>query len=82
MNEALSNFLKKKQAPAEKWQRIIEEMLGDYKAYHYAERFLVQMLDEIYENKSLSEGQIKAIENIRNNPAKYHERTPRRRRED
>lgn len=79
MDDAIGNFLKKKQAPAEKWKGIIEEMLGDYKSYHYAERFLVQMLDEIYESKSLSEGQIKAIENIRNNPAKYNERTPRRR---
>lgn len=79
MNEALGNFLKKKQAPAIKWKAIIEEMLGDYKSYHYAERFLVEMLDVIYESKSLSEGQIKAIENIRNNPAKFNERTPRRR---
>lgn len=79
MNEALGNFLKKKEDVAYKWKCIIEEMLGDYKSYHYAEKFLVEMLDAIDEHKSLSEGQIKAIENIRNNPAKYHERSPRRR---
>lgn len=78
MNEALGKFISQKQSKCEKYYHMIEEMLGDYKSYHYAEKFLVSVMDTIYENKTISEGQIKAIENIKNNPAKYHERTPRR----
>ena len=79
MNSIIDGFANKHIDDVLEWTRIIEDMLGSYEHYHYAEETLVSILKSIEEYRKVTEGQKKAILNIKNNPAKYHERTPRRR---
>ena len=78
MNSIIDGFANKHIDDVLKWTHTIEDMLGDYKSYHYAEETLVSILDSIEKFRKVTEGQKKAILNIKNNPAKYHERSPRR----
>lgn len=61
----LDKFLKKFDDRATKWTAIIEEMMGDYERFGWAEDTLIGIYDYVLENNSISDGQIAAVENIR-----------------
>lgn len=73
MSEALEQFLNKNLKRAEKYREIIKKMMCDYHAYHYAENTLLGILDYIEENNTITNSQIKAVENIKNKPNKHYE---------
>lgn len=69
--DVLSKFLNKKGSRAIEYRDIIEGMMGDYGSYHYAEDTLLGILDYIEEVGDITDNQIFAVNNIRNNPARY-----------
>jgi len=72
MSDALEQFINKNSKRAEIYREIIEEMMGDYDAYHYAESTLLGILDYIIDNDSITDAQIQVIENIKNNPSEFN----------
>lgn len=73
MENALEQFIQKNAKRANEYVEIIEEMLGDYSSYHYAEDTLLGILDFIHKNDSITDAQVQAVENIKNKPNdKYH----------
>lgn len=72
MNNALEQFINKNSDRAEEYKLIIEDMMGDYSSYHYAESTLLGILDFIEQNDNITDAQVKAVENIRDNPGKRH----------
>ena len=70
----LEQFLNKKIDRAEEYRKIIEGMMGNYFAYHYAEGTLLGILEFIEKNNDISEAQIQAINNIKNKPNKKNDR--------
>ena len=68
--DILDEFIAKHKSHADEYTAIIERMLGDYDAYHYAEDTLLNILGYIEENDIITDGQIQAIENIKSHPSK------------
>lgn len=68
--DILEQFISKGQNRAEEYREVIEDMLGKHSRYGYAERTLVGILDYIEEEKNITDKQVEAIENIKNNPNK------------
>ncbi len=68
MSSPLEQFIKKNSSRGQEYREIIEEMMGDYSAYNYAEDTLLDILDYIDENDTITDAQILAIENIREKP--------------
>ena len=66
----LEQFINKKAKRAEEYREIIEEMMGDYSAYNYAESTLLGILEFIDEKDYITDAQVQAIENIREKPSK------------
>lgn len=63
--DPIKAFLAKKEDRAAKWLKIIEEMMGDYETYHFAEDTLIGIYDYVLANNDISDKQIQAVENIR-----------------
>lgn len=61
----LDKFLAKHDEQAVKYTKLIEEMLGDYERFNWAEDTLIGIYDHVLQNNSITEGQIRAVENIR-----------------
>ena len=74
MSNALEQFINKNSKRAEEYREIIEEMMGNYDAYHYAQETLLGILDYIEENHSVTDAQVGAITNIKSNPSKRYGR--------
>ena len=72
MIDAVEKFIKKNINRADEYKEIIEGMLADYDAYHYAEATLLGILDYIEANDVITPKQIEAVENIKNSPSEYH----------
>lgn len=68
--DALNEFLNKRATRADEYREIIEKMMGDWEAYHYAESTLLSILDYIDENNCITEGQVNAVENIKAEPSR------------
>jgi YesN/AraC family two-component response regulator len=66
----LEQFLKKNNERADKYHRIIEEMMSAYAEFHYAQDTLLGIMEYIEKNGSVTDAQVKAVENIRNNPTR------------
>ena len=62
--DALHNFAKKSDERAAEWLQTIEDMLGDYDEYGWAEDTLVGIYDYIMENNAITDKQIQAVQNI------------------
>lgn len=61
----LDKFLKKSDDRAVKWLGIIEDMMGDYEKFGWAEDTLIGIYDHVMNNNSISDKQIEAVQNIR-----------------
>lgn len=70
MSNALEQFLDNGQTRAEEYREIIEDMMSDWSAYGYAEATLISILDYIEENDFITDGQVRAVENIKQKPNK------------
>lgn len=71
MNDVLNQFINKNSERAEEYNDLIEQMLSDYSSgYSYAEDTLVGILSYIEENRSITDAQVEAVENIRKKPSK------------
>ena len=68
MSNELEQFINKNLARAEEYREIIEDLLGDYASYHYAEPTLLGILDYIEENDAITDAQIEAVNNIKEKP--------------
>lgn len=64
--DTIAAFLGKREDNAARYLEIIEEMLNDYEGYHWAESTLIDIYDFIEEHGYISEGQMTAVDNIRN----------------
>lgn len=62
--DALNAFIKKNDDRAQKYLNLVEEMMGDYDSYGWAESTLIGIYDWIMEHNSVTDKQIQAIENI------------------
>jgi len=69
MEDILDNFIKKNSKRAMEWSNIIEEMLSDDDSYGYARSTLIGILDFIDANENITDGQIQAVENIKDEPS-------------
>lgn len=69
MSNVLEQFVNKNSKRAEEYREIIEDMMGQYSAYHYAESTLLGILEYIEENDTITDAQILAVENIREKPS-------------
>ena len=65
MNNPLEQFINKNSSRAEEYREIIEDMMGDYYTYHYAESTLLNILEFIDENDTITDAQVQTIENIK-----------------
>lgn len=63
--DVVSQFLSKRETKATEYIDIIEEMMGDYSKYNWAESTLLGIYDFIEKEGYITEKQIAAIENIR-----------------
>ncbi len=72
MSNPLEQFINKNSQRADEYREIIEEMLGNYSRYGYAQETLIGILDYIESSHSISNGQAQAIENIRSKPNNKH----------
>ena len=63
--DVVSQFLSKKETKATDYIDIIEDMLGNYSTYGWAESTLVGIYDFIEKNGYITDKQIEAVENIR-----------------
>ena len=63
--DAVSQFLSKIETKAADYIDIIEDMLGNYSTYGWAESTLVGIYDFIKKNGYITDKQIEAVENIR-----------------
>lgn len=70
-DDVLSSFLNKKGVRAKEYRDIIEDMMGDYGAYHYAENVLLGILDHIEETGDITDNQVEAVNNIKAKPSRY-----------
>lgn len=68
--DVISNFIDKKKSLATEYIAIIEELMGDHDSYGYAESTLMSIYDYILENDNITQGQIEAIEHIKEKPSK------------
>lgn len=68
MNNALQSFINKNSTKAQQYHDIIEDMLESNR-FRYAEDTLYGILKFIQENYSITEKQIEAVENIKNEPS-------------
>lgn len=62
---ALHNFAKKNEDRALKWLSTIEDMMGDYERFGWAEDTLIGIYDHVMSHNSITDKQIEAVENIR-----------------
>ena len=69
MSNVLEQFVNKNSERAEEYKEIIEDMMGQYSAYHYAESTLLGILKYIEENDTITDAQILAVENIGEKPS-------------
>lgn len=60
----LDKFLAKHDDRAIKWTKIIEEMMGDFETYGWAQDTLIGIYDYVLQNNTITDGQIQAVENI------------------
>ncbi len=74
MNDVLEQFINKNSKRGEEYREIIEDMMGDFSAYNYAEDTLLGILDYIEENDSITDTQVQAVENIREKPSENYGR--------
>lgn len=63
--DPIKAFLAKKSKHAEEYLKIIEEMMGDYETYHFAEETLIGIYDYVLANNEITEKQMQAVDNIR-----------------
>ena len=63
--DVVSQFLSKRETKATDYIDIIEDMLGNYSTYGWAESTLVGIYDFIEKNGYITDKQIEAVENIR-----------------
>lgn len=61
----LDKFLQKHDKNAEKYRSLIEEMLGDYERFNWAEDTLIGIFDHVMNTNTISEKQMQAVDNIR-----------------
>lgn len=61
----VQNFLEKREIKASKYIDILEDMLGDFDSYHFAETTLLGIYEFVEENGYITDNQIEAIQNIR-----------------
>ena len=74
MNDnSLEQFINKNSSRAQKYYEILEEMLKSGR-YIYAEHTLADILEYIDENDTITDGQIEAIQNIREKPSEGYGR--------
>lgn len=71
MSDALEQFLGNKSKRAQEYRDTIEDMLGQYAKYGYAESTLIGILDFIEENNDVTNAQVQAVENIKEKPNSY-----------
>ena len=64
MNETISQFLNNHSKRAQEYVEIIENMMGEWNRYGYAEQTLVGILNYIDENNNITDAQVQAVENI------------------
>lgn len=64
--DVLLKFLDRKDQNACEYREKIEEMLGDRDSYGYAEDTLLSILDYINEKDEITDGQMRAVDNIFN----------------
>lgn len=69
MSNVLEQFVNKNSKRAEEYREIIEDMMGQYSSYHYAESTLLGILKYIEENDTITDAQILAVENIGEKPS-------------
>lgn len=74
MNDVLEQFINKNSKRGEEYREIIEDMMGDFSAYGYAEDTLLGILDYIEKNDSITDAQVQAVENIREKPSENYGR--------
>lgn len=75
MNNVLESFLNKNSDRAHEWQGVIEGMLNDDEgAFNYASDTLRGILEYVEESGTITDAQIQAIENIRDNPTERYGR--------
>lgn len=67
--DALEQFINKNSKRAEEYREIIEDMMGEHSRYGYAEQTLLGILDYIDEENNITDKQVEAVENIRENPS-------------
>lgn len=65
VEDVAQRFLAKGRKQAAEYIDIIEDMLGDYSSYHFAESTLIGIYDFIQENGYITDKQVEAIENIK-----------------
>lgn len=63
--DPIKAFLAKKEDRASKYLKIIEDMMGDYENYHFAEDTLIGIYDYVLANNDITDKQVQAVENIR-----------------
>lgn len=69
MEDVIGKFLNKKKNGCDEWRDVIEDMLNGGE-YRYAEDILIDFLDFIDKNDTITDGQIQAIENIKSKPTR------------
>ncbi|MEX2053937.1 MAG: hypothetical protein WD883_00055 [Candidatus Colwellbacteria bacterium] len=74
MDDPLKQFLSKGKARTEPYLELIDDLLNQYERYGYAGNTLMSIKEFIEESGTITDGQIRAIQNIKNNPSKKHGR--------
>lgn len=62
--DVVSQFLSKGESNAAEYIELIEDMLGDYSKYHWAESTLLGIYDFIEKEGYITEKQMEAVDNI------------------
>src|SRR3990167_1160748 len=69
---AIDEFLNKNSNKAKEYEEIIEDMLRDGLKYNYAESTLIGILEFVERENSITDAQIKAVDNIKSKPNKLY----------
>ena len=72
MNNPLEQFINKNAKRAEEYLEILSSMIGDPAYYGYAESTLLSIYEYIEEHNQITDKQVEAIQNIRENPSGKH----------
>lgn len=70
----LDKFINKNATRGAIYMEMIEEMMGQPQLYGYAESLLVGIYDYIDKNNTITDGQCRAIENVKAKPTRQYGR--------